>query len=358
MVQTTRPRGPGSGGRRAAITARLGPAFAACVAIALAVVAVVPARAASSVVLPTSAEAWYQTPATSAAQQSGQKPPPPPAAPPPANPYGAGTMHVGIRGGVEDARTYLRLDSGTLESDDVLTAAILVLPVDPGHGTTNPQAAQLDVCLSADPGQPVEGSFAAPPAVDCSVSTRATYEASPKPRFVADVLPFGADALRDGGLAVLPASAARSTQATWHVSFFARQAAPSTLDAMHAELEVDGDDSIIDEGEGFGAPSAGVTSGGFDDLDIESFAFDERPSFADVPIAGLTPSESEGESGALLGVGGRRVATPVVVAFPQDDGRFAYPVVLVFPVVAVALIGVLGSSLTRKPRITRIERES
>src|SRR5687768_11459915 len=100
------------------------------VALAAAVVALTgPAAAAVSVTLPTAVESWYQAGGAAAGA---------PTAPPPANPYGAGTLHVGVRAGVEDARTYVRLDTAALPSAADVLAARLVLPIDPGHGTTSP----------------------------------------------------------------------------------------------------------------------------------------------------------------------------------------------------------------------------
>jgi hypothetical protein len=301
-----------------------------------------PAAASSSMTVGASTEAWYAGPGT----QSSPVALAPVAGLPAANPYRAGTLHVGLAGGNETARTYLRLDTGGL-GDGALQQATLVLPVDPSDGSLTPETAPLTVCFAPDPGPSVDGSLSTPPPVDCSASTPARYEAAPAPRFVADLADLGIEpAVRTGGIAVLPAPASVAARDTWHVAFYTAQTAPTPADAIHCDLVV-----ADAEATAVAPPSAeGTTDVAATDLTSVADDLEPAPSFADTPLARLELPET-GEPPALLAgppPAARTFIPAAATDTPASDG-FAYSIVLVLPLVLIAAFGALASSLSRPP---------
>src|SRR5207244_8268599 len=103
----------------------------------------------------------------------------------------AGALHVGLSAGVEDARTYLKLDLGPVPSDATLTGGTLTLPIAPAaDGTSSPEAAKVVVCFATAPFAASQGSPAPPPAVDCTTSAPAQFAAGPPPVLTVDLAPF------------------------------------------------------------------------------------------------------------------------------------------------------------------------
>jgi hypothetical protein len=295
------------------------------------------APAATTAQVRTAMEAWYQ-----AAGATGTAGPGIEAAVPPVNPYGEGSLHVGVKAGTEDGRTYLTLDGAALAGS--ITSATLVLPVDPGNGTAAPDTAALDVCLAPDPGEEASGSLAVPPPADCSLSAPARYEAEPRPRFVADISAFAADVLGGGvaGLAVLPSAAARATNATWHVAFYGREHAPEQDLAIHAIVETAGDEPPVAVGE-TGTALPLVTP-------AEITVDDSRPSFADIAASTRTPPPPLAAPAPLLG-GDQQVSMPAIRPVAASGSGFAYPAVLALPLALLALGALLGPSLVRDPTV-------
>ena len=308
----------------------------------------VPSTASTTVTLPTAVEAWYQSGGVASAPTPAPVPTTP-VAPPPANPYGAGTLHVGIRAGVEDARTYLRFDSGAVPFDGTITGGRLVLPVNPGAGTQAPEQAQIDVCLAPDPGPEVEGALGSPPAADCTTSTRAVYEAGTPARFVADLSELGVDSVTGSGFAVMPAGVARTTNATWHVSFLSRKAATDAAMAPRAEVEVDLPEAVAPATTSAPRSATPVVTEEFEEFEV---FVDERPVFEDSVAARLVPPLPIGPAPSL----GPRLALPTATSSPiVDDGRFRYSGVFVVPLLVAVVFWLLGSRLTSPPRLVRID---
>jgi hypothetical protein len=321
-------------------------------ALALSVIAPLarsgPTQAAtSSATVGASVESWYLGPGTQSAPVAVA----PLGGLPAANPYRAGTLHVGVAGGSETARTYLKLDASSL-GDAPLHAAKLVLPVDPDDGTLTPEAAQLTLCFAPDPGPAVDGSLSTPPPVDCSASTAATFDATPSPRFVADLAELGIEpAVRTGGIALVPSGAAAANRSSWHVAFYTRSTAPAPADAIHADVEL-ADATVsspviaptIDDVSG--TADDGV-AGELDTLDEPEPAFD----FRDTPFARLEVAEPSVPPALLARpTSGAVLAQPAATTAPPDDG-FAYSLVLALPLVLVAAFGLLASALSRPPTV-------
>ena len=155
--------------------------------VARLIAATLVASSASLVVLPSAyadsqstltptAEGWYQ-PNPSCATPAGCSP----AGPPPSSPYPAGTLHVGLSAGQETARSYLALPFATFT--EMITAGTLTVPLDTAQadGSSSPETAKVQVCLTSATITAVEGSFDPPPKVDCAASVPAAYIALPQP---------------------------------------------------------------------------------------------------------------------------------------------------------------------------------
>jgi hypothetical protein len=146
------------------------------------------------------------------------------------SPYPADTLHVGVAGGQESARSYVLPDFGAVPSDATMTAGTMTLPLasGTGDGTSAPETAELVGCLAK--GAIVdgsEGSTAPPPEVDCSTSVQAHLDDT-RNVFTLDLAPF-LRAWRTGrpryGIALVPAPDTSSPTAAWHVAFNGRERA-------------------------------------------------------------------------------------------------------------------------------------
>ena len=147
---------------------------------------------------------------------------PPPQAP--TSPYPADTLHIGVAGGQESARTYLLPDFTSLPFDATVIGGEMTLPVANanGDGTVSPDTAKIRACLATKPvADGTQGSTSTPPAPNCDVSTTPTYD-STHGAFNLDLQPF-IDAWASGqprlGIALLPDSKAVQPTDAWHVAF-------------------------------------------------------------------------------------------------------------------------------------------
>jgi hypothetical protein len=173
------------------------------------------------------AEAWYGGPPV--ANCSSPVGCPPVSAP---SAYPANTLHVGVIGGSENARTYIALDLSAVPTGTPVLSAMLTMPVssDSSAGNVNVSAATPVLCLAAAPfADGASGSSDPPPGVDCDVKVPATYKpaggAVTTDSFTADLSKFF-EAWKNGspnyGIAILPAPMAGASDA-WHVAFNGRQ---------------------------------------------------------------------------------------------------------------------------------------
>jgi len=330
LARSQRPSRPA---RRSAVVI----ASVLAVAAAFAIAAAPPAPAASSVRVPTASEAWYQAPeATTTVAGLGVAVPVGPA-----NPYAPGTLHVGVKSGTEDARTYLRFDTASIGTA-AMTGATLVLPVDEGDGTVGAETAHIEVCYAPDPGGDADGSLAPPPAADCTLSAAAEYVSDPVPAFVADLSSFADDALRGGGVAILPAGAARAGNQTWHVAFHGKETAPSEDLAIRAEVEIDDADTGDAD-----VPAVATTA-----PPAPTRTADERPDFSSIDQLTLAPRPAAPAQPLFS----EPRVTPRTQPIAATDSGFAYPAVLVLPIALLAVGAVLGAGFTRDPTVTNLRQ--
>jgi hypothetical protein len=165
------------------------------------------------------AEAWYShSPFDVCTTPLGC---PPPQAP--TSPYPADTLHVGVAGGQETARTYLQPDLLSLPLGATATSGLMTLPVDTNStdGTVSAESAQMLACLVAAPfTDGTAGASSAPPKTDCSTSVRPVYDAK-KFVFTLDLTPFlqaWAHGKVSFGIALVPNVSKLGPTDSWHVT--------------------------------------------------------------------------------------------------------------------------------------------
>jgi hypothetical protein len=145
----------------------------------------------------------------------------------PASPYPEDTLHVGVAGGQETARTYVVPDLTTVPFGAHVTAAVMTLPVATGDqdGNQAPETAKLTACLATEPvADGTQGSTTPPPPVDCKTSAKADYDAK-KGVFTLDLSPFTtawAAGSPSYGIGLVPDPTVQPTDA-WHVAFNGRE---------------------------------------------------------------------------------------------------------------------------------------
>jgi len=165
------------------------------------------------------AEAWYSASPFDACTTPLGCPPPQV----PTSPYPADTLHVGVAGGQETARTYVQPDLLSLPLGATATSGLMTLPVDTNstEGTVSPDQAQILACLVAAPfTDGTAGSASAPPKTDCSTSVRPVYDAK-KFVFTLDLTPFlkaWASGKVSFGIALVPNVSKLGPTDSWHVT--------------------------------------------------------------------------------------------------------------------------------------------
>ena len=299
------------------------------------------------VVVPTAVEAWYNIA--------------PLAAPglPPVNLYPPDTLHVGVTGGAEDSRTYLTLNLAGLPPSATITGGVLVLPVDPDGGTRDLEGVGMEACFAPEPGSEVQGSLDAPPPVDCSMRSAATYEpGTDRPVFRIDLAPFR-EVLDGGGLALLADDTTRAEGASWHVTLYGREneAPDATAITATLELELPADDGADreptptgpgDDGprEPTAAPPPGDGSG---EVASRLPDFGLPGELAAPSATDIDPGSAPAGAPSAPAVGEGPAKQPVAQAGPPDDGQFRYGVVFVLPLALLVFVWFFGSALTADP---------
>lgn len=146
----------------------------------------------------------------------------------PTSPYPADTLHVGVAGGQETARTYLLPDLLSLPVGATATGGTMTIPVDTAStdGSASADAATMLACAVTQPfTDGAAGSSATAPKTDCKTSVPAKYDAK-KAVFTVDLALFlkswasGQPAL---GIALVPDPAKASPTETWHVTIYGRK---------------------------------------------------------------------------------------------------------------------------------------
>jgi len=152
----------------------------------------------------------------------------PPDQVPSTSPYPADTLHVGVAGGQETARSYLLPDTSLVPVGATVLTATMTLPVDAAatDGTQSPDTAHVLACLSTQPftdGQ--EGAGGTPPKADCSTHSKATYDAE-KSVLTIDLTPVVAAWSKGSlpfGIALMPDADAAAPTDAWHVTINGRK---------------------------------------------------------------------------------------------------------------------------------------
>ena len=176
-----------------------------------------------TVTVADAAEAWYaDSPIDICTTPLGCPP-----SPAPSSPYPADTLHVGVAGGQESARTYLLPDLSSLPFDATIIGGEMTLPVAAatGDGTVSADAAKIRACLATKPVvDGTQGSTSTPPAINCDISATPAYDGTHN-LFTLDLQPF-IDAWSGGqprfGIALVPDKSTQPSDA-WHVTFNGRK---------------------------------------------------------------------------------------------------------------------------------------
>jgi hypothetical protein len=282
-----------------------------------------PAARAASAEVGTSMEAWYaRVPSVEA------RPP--------------DTLHVGVLLGVEESRTYLALDLAGVDAARV-TGGTLRLPVDLAS-SRSPELGAIDVCSVGSPGPAVMGSTDDPPAVDCSVTAPAKFDAAAG-ALLADLAPF-ASALATTGLALVPHAPAPGPT-TWHVALWGAANRSAGARPIRATLR------LVDVPETDAPkPTPPSTPTGTFGGEGTAFAAVESPStgqlFAPAPLEAAPPAPSLGvPDTAVFPRRGTPSAASPVAARSATDTRPPNSVAFALPLVLLALAGYVGAVLTR-----------
>lgn len=306
------------------------------------------AEAQSTATVSPSAESWYRplpglpAEASSCDLPTGCAPglPDAPVALP--SQYPAGTLHVGVSGGLEESRTYLTLDLATIPTDQIITGGVLKLPLaaEPEAGVVAPETATLRACLVEDfVIDGVEGEPTGAPTVDCSISSDAEFVAAGDEELAAyriDLEPFAESWSSQGAASLaLVAGEAPAPSEAWHAAFSRRDREGATERArIVADFELgpavapSADDGLVDP-----APTA-----------VGSFVIpvDASASFAVPPLDAppVAPSPSEDAPAAVV----TAQTTPIVSVVV---GGFAYPVIFVLPLLVGFVAAWTGRAFTR-----------
>ena len=306
---------------------------ATLVAAATSLVVVPAAYADSQTTLSPTAEAWYQ-PNPSCAAPTGC----PPAGPPPNSPYPAGTLHVGLTAKQETARSYLALPFATVT--EMITGGTLTVPLDvtQNDGSSNPSTAKIQVCFTSVSVTAVEGSFDAPPKVDCSTAVPAAYVEKPVPHLEADLGAIASKLSSVTGLVLLPDATKAGPTDSWRVVFssHSRADAAKTPPATATLSIADPPANSPDQPPVVTLPdSSNQTFGGIEPATGTGFA--AAPA-VDVPTA-QAPTVTAPQITAP-------VTAPVSVARTITVG-YAYPIVWLLPLAFLLLVPLAARALTR-----------
>ena len=146
----------------------------------------------------------------------------------PTSPYPDNTLHVGVAGGEETARTYVQPDLLSLPIGATATSGVMTLPVDTtgSDGTVAAETAKMVGCLVTQPfADGTAGSSGTAPKTDCKTSVRAVYDAK-KVVFTLDIDPF-LKAWSAGqpsfGIALQPDPDKVTPSDAWHVTINGRK---------------------------------------------------------------------------------------------------------------------------------------
>lgn len=275
-----------------------------------------------------------------------------PQIPLPESSYPEDTLHVGVSGGRETARTYVELDLSSLPLPVTLTRGTVVLPVAGADaGTTAPELADLVACPVAGFVQPAHGGPPdQAPKVDCSTSTPLTFDADEQ-AFTTDLAPllFGDPTYADLPLAILASERAQEEAATWRVAFHGKDrdtedAEPITATVQFLPAESPGGALPTTDPAGPSNPPAGPRP------DTPA----PTPSLQLPPPTAQPPATTHGND---LAAAPPVVADPAPTPTPQPIAAapvaagYAYPQVWLLPLLVLLVGTLLVQSLTREYEI-------
>jgi hypothetical protein len=166
------------------------------------------------------AEAWYSTAPISPCTTPLGCPP----SQVPTSPYPANTLHVGVAGGHETARSYVVPDLSALPFDATVTSGRMTLPIATAtdDGSLRPETATLSACLATQTVQDgTAGSTDTPPTVDTTACVPATYSTAAH-GFTVDLTSFLSRwnfGTPNDGIALVPDVSKSGPTTTWHVTF-------------------------------------------------------------------------------------------------------------------------------------------
>jgi hypothetical protein len=308
--------------------------------------------AASTGDVKASVESWYQVSPT----EIGTEDPtcalpvgcvPQPSAP--VQPYAQDTLHVGLAAGRDTARVFLALDTSALPTGAVISGGTLTLPVlpDQDSGTVRPESAKLAACSVLEPVKKARGGPAEEqPQFSCSTAAKATYKGGKNPAVTVDLAPLAAT-LVSGGIAIVPAKAARDAGDTWHLAFPAREHAAK--DRIEATVLFD-KPQVLDPvvtptpGQDTTVPSGSdPVAGGFD----EPAASAPEPVN---PVSGAAPDLAGPAAPAPVAAGPGGGDAPLVAGPPAPGTApvaavYYYPGAWLAPLVLALVAGVLARCL-------------
>lgn len=316
--------------RRAALTL-VGAAVPLCWQLAL------PAAAGTtgSLTVADRAEAWYAAaPVDTCTTPLGCPP-----AQVPTSPYPAGTLHVGLAGGRESARTYVVPDLAKLPVGATAATGTMTLPVasDTQSGTQSPDKAAVKACLvTSTVHDGVQGATSTPPTVDCSLSVAVVYVAA-KNVFTVDLTTFlGAwsTGKPQDGIALVPDTAKAAPSDAWHVAFNGRKRAG----VAHIGSAV-----TFTTSSAAGSPPSIPPNPHGGSMVVPTAAPPPAPQQLSLPPAAATPQDP---GAAAPQVAGRPPTT--VVARPVAFSRgFQYPMAFLAPLALLAGAVFLARLFTR-----------
>ncbi|HET7530424.1 MAG TPA: hypothetical protein VFJ98_05645 [Mycobacteriales bacterium] len=173
----------------------------------------------------------------------------------PTSPYPADTLHVGVAGGQETARTYLLPDLSLVPPGDRVLSAVMTVPVATGaaDGTQSPDTAHVVACLVTGPfadGQ--QGSTETPPKADCSTAAKASYDAKKSTLTIdlGSIAAAWASGVPPLGVALVPDATATQPTDAWHVAINGRK----RQGTPHVQ-------TVVTYAVGAGIPATGVATG-------------------------------------------------------------------------------------------------
>jgi hypothetical protein len=298
----------------------------------------------------TATEAWYNV--TQACDSGGACGPLALAS---ADPYPAGTLHVGIQGGQESSRSYLRLDLSSLPPGTAVSGGTLTASIGgSSDGTQSAGTASIEACLVPQAFHASAGGFA-PPTVDCSIKTSAVQTRSTPHQLTVDLAVFASawSSHPEYGLALLPADDARTKGSSWHVALEGRgdtetgaQPISAAVSYQPAPLAAAGT-----------SPAAGPTAtdqpgaaGGESQSSLgdQAAALPTGPDGLVTPVPAATATQATSRAQPRNGGTTRRLTSPS--SFIGANGG-TYAAVWLVPLVLVLLSAFFAFALTHQIRL-------